>query len=350
MLAGEYGQFTYEKGSVSFPCWLLEKYQALDIAPEELGYLLLAMYQLQKTAQAKGHGTKGEPYPLNVNPGDNPWVGKALEKGWAKWSGDGEGRRVVLDPIWQQLYHLWETEQEAVQREESLEAGRKDGRKDGFGEDFDYSRIVKELDRLRGSLSVTVREQQLIQEFNIKYGWSTDFILHFFRLCSGRNLMQIKNYRPLAAQIYRSGIFTLEGLEAFMNEVDWISKQAAEIKKDYLGLYGMVTVMERDYYVKWHITWKFSHTLIVRAARESAGAANATFKYIDSIMARWHELGADTLEACEEAIRVWQEEKKEQAKARSAANRKSRAGASKPAKEREASPWSGFSLEGAEEQ
>jgi len=342
MLGAEFGQFIQENGSVSVPCWLLEKYQTLDIAPEELGYLLLAIYQQQRKASEAKSGAAEKPYQDKLSPGDNPWIGKALEKGWAAWTGEGDDRKAVFDPLWKQLYRLWEEEQDLRKRTNAPQIAG--------AVDFDYSRIVKELDRIRGNLSVTIREQQLIQEFNIKYGWSTDFILQFFRLCSNRNLMQMKNYRPMAAQIFRSGVYTLEGLEAFMNEVDWIGKQVAEIKKDYLGLYGMVTVTERDFYVKWHITWRFNHGIIVRAASESAGASNASFRYLDTILTRWHEMGVDTLEACEEAIRVWREEQKKRSRTGSGARAQGRTGGRKTQKERGVSPWSGFaSMESAGE-
>jgi len=337
MTQADFNAYLQEKGHIAMPCFLLEKYQALDISPEELGYLLLALDQ-QRRDQAERAGSAEEgAYPDKKNQGDNPWIGWALEKGWAKWEGEGEGRRTGFAPLWRKLYQIWEKERKpdgAEERPGSVSAG-----------EFDYSRIVKELDRLRGSLSVTVREKQLIQEFNLKYGWSTEFMLNFFRLCAQRDLIQMKNYKPLAAQIHRGGIYTLEGLASFMNEVDWIGKQAAEVKKDYLGLYGMVTVMERDYYVKWHITWRYSHALIVRAARESAGAANATFKYIDSIIARWHDLGAEDAEACEEAIRLWNEDKKKPA-ARGGAQPQGKTARRKTDKERGPNLWSGFLDEG----
>jgi len=335
MHAAAFAQFLQEKGSVSVPCWLLEKYQSMDIKPEELGYLLLALYQHGKAAAAVR--PQDVPYGDSDKPAVDYWTGRALDRGWAIWTGDEAQKQVAFDPLWQKLYQLWESEQEAAEREKhprTTQAG-----------DFDYSKIVKELDRLRGNLSVTLREQQLIQEFHLKYGWTTDFILNFFRLCSQRKLMQIKNYKPLADRIHRSGIFTLEGLAAFMDEVDWIGKQAEEIKRDYLGLYGMVTVMERDYYVKWHVTWRFSHVLIVRAAQESSGVSNATFKYIDTIMARWHDLGVQTLEACEEAIRLWREERKNQAPAGSGAKPRGKTGSHRAEKERGDSPWKEYLAE-----
>jgi DnaD/phage-associated family protein len=330
MKAAEFGEFIQEKGYVTVSRWLLEKYQALNIAPEELGFLLLALFQQQRNQAASESRNRDEAYPEKSGQGDNPWLGRALEKGWAKWSGEAADRQVVFTPLWQKLYDLWEEEQKEKSRQKTPTA---------FGPgDFDYSRIVKELDRMRGSLSVTAREKQVIQEFHLQYDWSSEFILSFFRLCNQRGLIQMKSYKTLAVQLHRNGVYTLEGLASFMNEVDWIGRQAAEIKKDYLGLYGMVTVTERDLYVKWNVAWGFSHALILRAAREAAGAANATFKYIDTVMESWREQGIDSLEACEQAIQLWRETKKEKAKSRSGP-KPATGGRRGGAKERGSSLW-----------
>ncbi len=283
MKAGEYQQYLFEKGALSIPLSLLDKLSVLDITPEELGYLIMAMGRCSNHKAASALGMAGK----------DPWTSWALDKGWALWNGAGESRHLVFDPLWNKLYQLWEAEKEVAAP--CTAAGL-------AGAGFDYSRIMKELDRMRGSLSTTLREQQLIQEMNIKYGWGTEFILAFFQLCFKRGLIQIKNYRPLAEQIHRAGIYTLEGLAAFMDEVDWISRKASELKKDYLGSYGMVTIMERDLYVKWSQHWKMSHSVILRAAQESVGANNASFKYIDKVLEDWHEKGVDGLERAEKVI------------------------------------------------
>lgn len=284
MKTGAYQQYLFEKGALNIPLHLLEKLSVLDISPEELGYLVLAMGRCGQDKTALAAGTAGK----------DPWTGWALDKGWACWQGAGEGRRLTFDPLWNRLYQLWEADQ-AVSGPAAMSSLT--------GSGFDYSRIMKELDRLRGSLSVTIREQQMIQEMNIKYGWGTEFILAFFQLCFKRGLTQIKNYRPLAEQIHRAGIHTLEGLTSFMDEVDWISRKASEIKKDYLGSYGMVTLMERELYVKWSQHWHMSHSVILRAAQESVGANNASFKYIDKVLEDWNEKGVDSLERAEQVIR-----------------------------------------------
>ena len=84
------------------------------------------------------------------------------------------------------------------------------------------------------------------------------------------------------------------------------------------------------------------------AARESAGAANATFKYIDTILKRWHELGVDSLEAGEAAIRDWQTERQERQKQSSVASDRGtgRQSARRVEKDRGHSPWDGYAFEG----
>ncbi len=300
MKEGAYQQYLFEKGAVTIPLNLLEKLSSLDISPEELGYLVLAMGRCRQDKALTVPGAAGK----------DPWTGWALDKGWARWQDAGEDRNLAFDPLWNKLYQLWEADQAASGP--AAASAR-------TGSGFDYSRIMKALDRMRGSLSVTIREQQMIQEMNIKYGWGTEFILAFFQLCFKRGLTQIKNYKPLAEQIHRAGIHTMEGLASFMDEVDWISRKASEIKKDYLGSYGMVTLMERELYVKWSQHWHMSHSVILRAAQESVGANNASFKYIDKVLEDWHEKGVDSLERAEQVIQARTQEQQTQKAQKAAA-------------------------------
>ena len=320
MSGAGFGQFILEMGQLTIPLGLLDNLQSLDITPEELGYLVLALRH-----QAVFPEKEGDPM--------TPWLRKALDKGWACWMNEGGVRRICFSPLWQSLYSQWE------------KAG-KDG-KDGQAKrasapgEFDYCYVVKELDRLRGSLSISAREKQMIQELNIKYGWSSEFIVNFFRLCYNRGLGQSKNYKPLAAQIHRSGVYTLEGLVAFMDQVDWISRQASELKRDYLGLYGMVTVTERDYYVKWHVTWKMSHSLIIKAAEAGAGASNASFKYLDTVLSDWYQQGVKSHEDSEQVLKRRTQEKTDKQKGRTNGG----AGTRKREVKRDGTLWAGYEEE-----
>lgn len=269
---GDYQQHLFESGSLILPKYLFMKSQELNLSPEALGYLCLAL--------------------SNADKPEDKWVGWALQQGWAKWAGDRVEKKVTFSPLWRALQQIWEKE-----TDERLVQGHPPKTTD-----FDFGKIIKSIDGLRGTLSVSSREQQFIQEMNLRYSWSTEFIITFFQLCFQRGLTQLRAYRPIAQQVQRAGLFTLEDLTAFMNNVDWISQKVGEIKKDYLGLYGMVTVTERDMYVKWNMHWKMNHGVIVRAAQEAASANHGSFRYVDRVLEDWHEKGVDSLEAAENAI------------------------------------------------
>ena len=277
-------QIILEAGMINIPIYLLNKIQALDISPESVGYLVLAL-NAQRTLVKTADLSK------------DPWVSWALGEGWAIWEGKNEDKKISFSPLWQRLYYQWETEQQSSKDTDPI--------------DFDYNRILKELDRLRGSLAATLEEKRFIQDMNLRYGWSTDFILTFFELSFTRGSNQMKDYKQLANRIHQRGIFTLEQLTAFMNEVDWTQKKLEEIKR-YLGQYGGVTIPQRDMYLKWNKHWDLSHSLILRAAEETIRANNANFRYLDSILKNWHELGVKDIAQAEQAIKDHDNKKKPQ--------------------------------------
>jgi DnaD/phage-associated family protein len=282
MEQGDFSQFMFETGTVGVPVYLLEKMQQLNLSPECLGYLVLALNK-HRTGQS------GEALAKD------PWIRWALGEGWAIWAG-GTARRISFSPLWNRLYQVW-----ILEREErpAMEAG-----------EFDYGKILKELDRMRGSLTVTLREKQFIQELNLKYGWTTEFILTFFHLCFSRGMSQLKDYRTIAGKIYQGGLYTVDQLASFMNEIDWTQKKVEEVKR-YLGQFGAVTIPQRDLYVKWNQYWGMSHMLILRAAEESVRANNVSFKYLDRVLEDWHQKGVADLTDAEKAVQTHDDQLKD---------------------------------------
>jgi DnaD/phage-associated family protein len=270
-----FSQFIFETGTAGVPVYLLEKMQQLNVSPECLGYLILALNK-QKTGQSKEALAK------------DPWIRWALGEGWAIWVPKGTSHQISFSPLWNRLYQIWIQEQE---KRPVMEAGA-----------FDYSKILKELDRMRGSLTVTLKEKQFIQELNLKYGWTTEFILMFFQLCFSRDMSQLKDYKTIAEKVYQGGLYTVDQLVSFMNEFDWTRKKVEEVKR-YLGQFGAVTIPQREMYVKWNQHWGIGHMLILRAAEESVRANNVSFKYLDKVLEDWRQKGVKDLAGAEEAIR-----------------------------------------------
>lgn len=272
----DFNRWLIEGGQVVVPLQLLEKMQCLNMTPENLGCIVLAMARCQQNLP-------GEKLA------QDRWVKWCLSEGWAVWQGQGLQKRISFGPLWNRLYKAWQ------------EPGRANGQAVPQKGDFNYGKILKWLDQERGTLSITLREKQVIQELNLKYGWSSDFILIFLQLAFERELNQVQNYQPVARRVYESGIDTVDGLVSFMNELDFIQYKVAELKK-YIGQYGGVTKPQREMYLKWHRQWNFGHELIMRAAEETVRTNNPNFKYIDAVLQDWHEKGVRDIQGAEKAL------------------------------------------------
>jgi len=259
------------------PVRLLEKMEALNLPPEHLGYLVLAMARCQ---EGLSYGELAR----------DRWIKWCLAEGWARWQGQGDNKSITYSPLWERLYEVWRKNSQ----EDNLAAGWQK-------REFNFEKILKWIDAERGSLSITLREKQVIQEFNLKYGWSSDFILIFLQLAFERGNRQVHAYQPIAKKVYESGIDTVQGLIKFMDEQDWVQYKTAEIKK-CIGQYGGVTRPQREMYLKWQNQWKFSHEVILRAAEETVRTNNPNFKYIDAILQDWHEKGVKTIQDAEKAM------------------------------------------------
>ncbi len=271
-----FASWLMESGQVTVPCRLLEVLDVLNISAENLGYLVLAMARSQRCHNI-------------TDLSKDPWIKWSIAEGWAKWEGKGKDKHITFAPVWNSLYDTW---QEGKQKKNA--PVRKQG-------DFDYNKILKWLDQVRGTLSVTLREKQVIQEFNLKYGWSSDFILIFLQLAFERGQNQVQVYQALAKRVYQNGIDTVAGLVTFMNDLDWIHYQVIDVKK-CVGQYGGVTKPQREMYLKWNKKWKFNHEIIMRAAQETVRTNNPNFNYIDGILKNWHEKGVKDLQGAEQAL------------------------------------------------
>lgn len=267
MQESEYLEWVMKEGQITLPLAFLNNIQSLNIPPEHLGYLLLGMVNSKRIL-------------TSAELAKNPWVRWCLTEGWAKWTGEGEQKTVSFLPFWNKLYYFWEKTQQVKETAASKEVAS------AVQEDFNYSKIIKWLDQVRGTLSITLKEKQIIQEFNVKYGWSTDFVLIFLQLCFERGENTLQKYQPIAQKVYVSGIHTVDELVSYMNDLDWIQYKVSEVKK-CVGQYGGVTRPQREMYLKWHRQWKFSHEVIMRAAEETVRTNNPSFKYIDGILDNW---------------------------------------------------------------
>ena len=260
-------------GQVTIPNRLLQKIQILNLPPESLGYLILALGRSRE---------EHDPERLVKD----RWIMWAVSEGWASWEGKGPAKAVTFAPLWDKLYREWERAAHKTQQPR---------------EDFDYVKIVRWMDKMRGSMTVTLQDKQNLQEFNLKYGWSTDFIIAFLELYFERTNYRGKNYDRLAHKVYKNGVDTVSGLITFMNQQDWTNHKVEEIKQ-YIGK-SAVTLGEKEMYLKWQNQWKLSHELILKGAQALTRTNRPNFNYLDKILEDWWQKGIKEPTAAEELLK-----------------------------------------------
>lgn len=277
----DYAKWLMEGGQVIIPVQLLHKLQVLNIPPENLGYLVLALARSQEGLSSKEIAK-------------DRWISWAIAEGWAIWEGKGDGKAVSFSPLWDKLYQVWQ------------QSGKVGATARG---EFDYVKIVRWLDRVRGSVSVTLQDKQILQEFNLKYGWSTDFIIAFLELYFEKTNYRGKAYDRLAYKVYKNGIDTVNGLIDFMNRQDWTMHKVEEIKQ-YVGK-GGVTLGERELYLKWQNQWKLSHEVILKGAQNLTRTNRPSFNYLDKILEDWWQKGVKNAAEAEAAASLEHNKKKD---------------------------------------
>lgn len=256
-----FAQWLMEGGQVMIPIRLIHKIQILNIPPENLGYLVLALARSQE-------GLTSDQIV------QDRWITWSVAEGWATWEDKGANKTVSFAPLWDRLYQTWQQTAQASKVSKG---------------DFDYVKIVRWLDRVRGNVSVTLQDKQLLQEFNLKYGWTTDFIIAFLELYFEKTNFRGKAYDRLAHKVYKNGIDTVNGLINFMNQQDWTMQKLEEVKQ-YVGK-GSVTLGEKEMYLKWQNQWKLSHELILKGAQALTRTNRPNFNYLDKILEDWWQKG-----------------------------------------------------------
>lgn len=254
-------EWLHSGGQISIPIRLLQRMQILNIPPEKLGYLVLALAKSQEELSAEQMA-------------QDRWLKWALNEGWAVWRGEGNEKIISFTPLWDSIFQGWK--QSAKSKTENKV-------------DFEYATIVQWLDKMRGSISTTLTDKRYIQEFNLKYGWSTEFIIAFLELFYEKTDSRNHDYYYMARKVYNSGIDTINGLISFMNRQDWTLHKVEEVKK-YIGK-GPVTLGEKELYLKWQNQWKLSHELILQGAKSMTRTNNPNFNYLDKILEDWWSKG-----------------------------------------------------------
>ena len=161
--------------------------------------------------------------------------------------------------------------------------------------ELNYADLRKRFEQEQGRF-LTLKEQQAIQEAVQRYNWSYELVFTIFAF-------YLKNYRRhsydfafFCKMAFGAQVTDLASFQQFTANLELTTTKVIEVLKR-LGKYNNPTEAQKEMYLKWYNTWKFTHEMILLAADDTINANNPSFGYMDAMLNNWREQGLNTPEA-----------------------------------------------------
>lgn len=125
------------------------------------------------------------------------------------------------------------------------------------------------------------------------YKFDEDVMYTLFKYCHDNNTFHKSYIEAVASNWHRRGIQNFFDLEKYFEEMAQVRGIKGTIIKK-LRLRRALTEYENEYVEKWVIEYKYSFDVIEIALKKTVGKTNPDFKYLNTVLTRWHELGLIT--------------------------------------------------------
>lgn len=138
------------------------------------------------------------------------------------------------------------------------------------------------------------------------YKFDEDVMYTLFKYCHDNNTFHKSYIEAVASNWHRKGIQNFFDLERYFEEMAQVRGIKGTIIKK-LRLRRALTEYENEYVERWVLDFKYGFDVIEIALKKTVGKTNPDFKYLNTLLTRWHELGLNTAEEItgyEESLRT----------------------------------------------
>ncbi len=276
----------FEGGNISIPTRLLGLMEPLGLNFEDLGKITYLLYC------GTGEVKNSDRYAVEA--------ARTLHaKGMIHWFTDTE--TVDFSPMFDKISaSLGEQPQYLAEDTDSFNSS-----------ELNYAQLVKKLEQTLGFF-LTMRDKQNIQEAVQRYNWSYDLLYEIY-VKYYRDHRKAYQFGFFCQMAYGAHVQDKKSFQAFTDSLNTTVYKTTEVLRK-LGKKNSPSEPQKELYLKWSATWKFSHEMILLAVDETTSADNPSFNYLDAVLKEWAEKGITTPEAlAQEKQRL----EKEKAKGRS---------------------------------
>lgn len=137
------------------------------------------------------------------------------------------------------------------------------------------------------------------------YKFDEDVMYTLFKYCHDNNTFHKSYIEAVASNWYKRGIQNFFDLEKYFEELSQVRGVKGTIVKK-LRLRRALTEYEHEYVERWVSDYKYGVDIIEIALRKTVGKTNPDFKFLNTVMTRWHDLGlinAQEIEGYENSLK-----------------------------------------------
>ncbi|AEY64341.1 DnaD domain protein [Clostridium sp. BNL1100] len=127
------------------------------------------------------------------------------------------------------------------------------------------------------------------------YKFDEDVMYTLFKYCHDNNTFHKSYIEAVATNWHRRGIQNFFDLEKYFEDMSQVRGIKGTIIKK-LRLRRALTEYESEYVERWVIDYKYGFDVIELALKKTVGKTNPDFKFLNSVLTRWHDLGLVTVE------------------------------------------------------
>ncbi len=132
----------------------------------------------------------------------------------------------------------------------------------------------------------------------ISMGFTEGAVEKIAQYCFKNSIRKFEDMNVRILKFYKLGLLSLESLQKYFAEVLSEDEKIKELLL-LLGIERAVNSYDREYYKNWTKNWYMSEDLISYGANLAAGKAQP-MRYLNGILARWHENKVSTVEKAKE--------------------------------------------------
>ena len=163
--------------------------------------------------------------------------------------------------------------------------------------DNKLSSMIDECTKLLNRTTLPTAEIKKLTSLNTSLSLSEDYVVALARYLCERDMLTVTRLVSMAVKLVDNEITTTEMLKAYLDDKRREDSYTASMRSIF-GIWGRrLSTTELKYFKKWQTEFSFTSDIVEYAyGVATENTAKLDYRYINTILTKWHEAGCHTLD------------------------------------------------------